>query len=62
MRTGDALTMAGTQGLAEDPITGAVTDPDWRRTGATWQWAKTMTPDMMESWMDITGATDAAYR
>ena len=30
-------------------------------TGATWQWAKTMTPDMMESWMDITGATDAAY-
>ena len=30
-------------------------------TGATWQWAKTMTPDMMASWMDITGAKDAAY-
>ena len=27
----------------------------------SWQWAKTMTPDMMASWMDITGATDAAY-
>ena len=24
-------------------------------------WAKTMTPDMMESWTDITDATDAAY-
>ena len=27
----------------------------------SWQWAKTMTPDMMDSWMPITGATDAAY-
>ena len=27
----------------------------------SWQWAKTKTPDMMESWMPITGATDAAY-
>ena len=27
----------------------------------SWQWSKTMTPDMMESWVPITGATDAAY-
>ena len=67
----DALTMAPQVG---DTITGAVMDPDGNPgdmlpitdmyptiTGATWQWAKTKTPDMMESWMEITGATDAAY-
>ena len=53
-------------GLAEDPDgnvgdTPPSTDMYPTITGATWQWAKTMTPDMMESWMDITGATDAAY-
>ena len=53
-------------GLAEDPDgnvgdTPPITDMYPNITGATWQWAKTMTPDMMESWMDITGATDAAY-
>ena len=53
-------------GLAEDPDgnvgdTPPITDMYPTITGATWQWAKTMTPDMMESWMDITGATDAAY-
>ena len=58
---GDMLT-----GLAEDPDgnvgdTPPITDMYPNITGATWQWAKTMTPDMMASWMDITGATDAAY-
>ena len=53
-------------GLAEDPDgnvgdTPPITDMYPNITGATWQWAKTMTPDMMASWMDITGATDAAY-
>ena len=54
----DALTMAPQVG---DTITGAVMDPDVGVTGETWQWAKTKTPDMMESWMPITGATNAAY-
>ena len=27
----------------------------------SWQWAKSRTPDMMDSWMNITGATAAAY-
>ena len=54
----DALTMAPQVG---ETITGAVMDPDGGVTGETWQWAKTMTPDMMDSWMPITGATDAAY-
>ena len=58
---GDMLT-----GLAEDPDgndgdTPPITDMYPDITGATWQWAKTMTPDMMASWMAITGATDAAY-
>ena len=58
---GDMLT-----GLAEDPDgnvgdTPPITDMYPNITGATWQWAKTMTPVMMDSWMDITGATDAAY-
>ena len=53
-------------GLAEDPDgnvgdTPPITDMYPNITGATWQWAKTRTPDMMASWMDITGATDAAY-
>ena len=53
-------------GLAEDPDgnvgdTPPITDMYPNITGATWQWAKTMTSDMMDSWMDITGATDAAY-
>ena len=67
----DALTMAPQVG---DTITGAVMDPDGNPgdmlpiammdttiNDVTWQWAKTKTPDMMESWMPITGATDAAY-
>ena len=53
-------------GLAEDPDgnvgdTPPITDMYPTINGATWQWAKTMTPDMMESWTDITDATDAAY-
>ena len=44
-----------------DTITGAVIDPDSGVTGETWQWAKTKTPAMMDSWMPITGATGAAY-
>ena len=54
----DALTMAPQVG---DTITGAVMDPDGGVTGETWQWAKTMTPDIMDSWMDIQDATGAAY-
>ena len=39
----------------------AVWDSDGGVTGETWQWARTTTPDMMASWMDIDSATDAAY-
>ena len=60
----DALTMAPQVG---DTITGAVMDPDNPDDDATvesWQWARTM-DDMdsrdMDSWMPITGATNAAY-
>ena len=53
-----ALTMAPQVG---DTITGLVVDPDGGVTGEMWQWARTMTPDMMDSWMDIQGATNAAY-
>ena len=43
-------------GLAEDPDgnvaeTPPITDMYPTITGATWQWARTMTPDMMDSWM-----------
>ena len=54
----DALTMAPQVG---ETITGAVMDPDGGVTGESWQWSRTMTPDMMASWMDIQDATDAAY-
>ena len=51
-------------GLAEDQDgnvgdTPPITDMYPDITGATWQWAKTMTPNMMDSWVDITGATEA---
>ena len=36
-------------------------DPDVPVNVTAWQWARTMTPDVMASWMDIMGATDAAY-
>ena len=52
------LTMAPQVG---DRITGAVMDPDGGVTGESWQWARTTTPDVMASWMDIDGATEAAY-
>ena len=48
----DPLTMAPQVG---DTITGAVMDPDGGETVESWKWAKTMTPDMMNSWMPITG-------
>ena len=55
----DALTMAPQVG---DTITGAVMDPDGDDvTGESWQWARTTTPAMMDSWMDIPGETNAAY-
>ena len=54
----DALTMAPQVG---ETIAGAVMDPDGGVTGETWQWSRTKTPDMVESWMPITGATAAAY-
>ena len=55
---GDMLT-----GLAEDPDgkvgdTPPITDMYPDITGATWQWAKSMD---MNTWMDIAGATNAAY-
>ena len=60
----DALTMAPQVG---ETITGAVMDPDNPDDDATvesWQWARTM-DDMdsrdMDSWMPITGETNAAY-
>ena len=54
----EALTMAPQVG---DTVTGAVMDPDGGVTGESWQWAKTTTPAMMDSWMDIAGETNAAY-
>ena len=54
----DALTRPPQVG---ETITGAVMDPDGGVTGESWQWAKTTMPDMMDSWMDITGETEAAY-
>ena len=54
----DPLTMAPQVG---DTITGAVMDPDGGVTGETWQWSRTMDTADMSSWMDIQGATDAAY-
>ena len=53
-----ALTMAPQVG---DIITGAVMDPDGGETVESWQWSRTMTPNMMDSWMDIAGETNAAY-
>ena len=58
---GDVLT-----GLAEDmdgnhgdtlPLSGMYTQID----NVMWQWSKSMTPDMMDSWMPIDGADMAAY-
>ena len=57
----DALTMAPQVG---ETITGALMDPDGGVTGESWQWAKTMDDTDsrdINSWMPITGATDAAY-
>ena len=54
----EALTMAPQVG---DTITGAVMDPEGGVTGESWQWARTTTPAMMDSWMDIAGETNAAY-
>ena len=54
----DALTMAPQVG---DTITGAVMDPDGGVMVESWQWARTMDPADMASWMDIQGETDAAY-
>ena len=54
----EALTMAPQVG---DTITGAVMDPDGGVSGESWQWARTTTPAMMDSWMDIAGETNAAY-
>ena len=47
--------------LVGDTITGLVVDPDGRRHRRPWQWSRTTTPDMMASWMDIDGETNAAY-
>ena len=54
----DALTMAPQVG---DRITGAVMDPDGGETVESWQWARTTTPAMMDSWRNIAGETSAAY-
>ena len=42
-------------------ITAALSDLDGGVTGTTWQWSKSMTPTMMDSWMAITGATSNMY-
>ena len=57
-------------GLAEDPdgnpgdmppITGENGDMYPNISSSTWQWSKSMTPTMMDSWMPIDGAAMAAY-
>ena len=42
-------------------ITATLSDLDGGVTGTTWQWSKSMTPTMMDSWMAITGATSNMY-
>ena len=42
-------------------ITATLSDLDGGVTGTTWQWSKSMTPTMMDSWMDITAATSNMY-
>ena len=64
--TGEVTLWAGTVALTVPPqvgdtITGLVKDDDGGITVESWQWSRTMTPDMMASWMDIDGATNAAY-
>ena len=54
----EALTMAPQVG---ETITGAVMDPDGGVMVESWQWSRTMDAADMDSWMPITGATDAAY-
>ena len=62
---GEVTLWAGTVALTVPPqvgdtITGLVDDDDGV-TGESWQWSRTTTPDMMASWMDIDGETNAAY-
>ena len=55
----DPLTMAPQVG---ETITGLVVDDGRRRDRRdSWQWSRTMDTANMSSWMDITGATAAAY-
>ena len=54
----DPLTMAPQVG---ETITGLVVDPDDGVTGQMWQWSRTMDTADMNSWMEITDATEAAY-
>jgi hypothetical protein len=55
------VTLSMMQPMVGTELTAMLTDPDDMVTGEMWQWARTMTPDMMDSWMDIDGATEAAY-
>ena len=62
---GEVTLWAGTVALTVPPqvgdtITGLVDDDDGV-TGESWQWSRTTTPDMMASWMDIDGETNADY-
>ena len=64
--TGEVTLWLGTVALTtapsvNDTITGAVMDPDVPVNVTAWQWARTMTPDVMASWMDIQDATTAGY-
>ena len=54
----DPLTMAPQVGKT---ITGLVVDPDGGVTGQMWQWSRTMDTADMNSWKDITDATNDAY-
>ena len=47
------VTLSSEKPTVGDDLTATLGDPDGDLTDVTWQWAKSMTPDMMDSWMDI---------
>ena len=47
------VTLSSGKPTVGDDLTATLGDPDGDLTDVTWQWSKTMTPNMMDSWMDI---------
>ena len=47
------VTLSSEKPTVGDDLTATLGDPDGDLTDVTWQWSKTMTPNMMDSWMNI---------